>query len=167
MASFGTSDGAALLETALGPPDARPFRALTINWTYGPASEDEEGAFSSALVVPVVEEGTAIGALVAYAGATGAFEPEHLRALRALADQAAPGIASARRFAELGQRSLTDELTGIRNRSGYELELEREVARAHRTGRPLSSSSSSYVRRPAPRSASKKRTTRCRSSPAC
>ena len=138
VASFGTSDGAALLETALGPPDARPFRALTINWTYGPASEDEEGGFSSALVVPVVEEGTAIGALVAYAGATGAFEPEHLRALRALADQAAPGIASARRFAELGQRSLTDELTGIRNRSGYELELEREVARAHRTGRPLS-----------------------------
>ncbi|MGH3077982.1 MAG: diguanylate cyclase domain-containing protein, partial [Gaiellaceae bacterium] len=138
VASIGTNDGAALLETALGPPDARPFRALTINWTYGPASEDEEGAFSSALVVPVVEEGTATGALVAYAGATGAFESEHLRALRALADRAAPGITSARRFAELGQRSLTDELTGIRNRSGYELELEREVARAHRTGRPLS-----------------------------
>ena len=137
VASFGTSDGAALLETALGPPDARPFRALTINWTYGPAAE-EEAAFSSALVVPVVEEGVATGALVAYAGATGSFDSEHLRALRALADHAAPGITSARRFAELGQRSLTDELTGIRNRSGYELELEREVARAHRTGRPLS-----------------------------
>jgi diguanylate cyclase (GGDEF)-like protein len=138
VASFGTSDGAALLENALGPPDARPFRALTINWTYGPAGEDEEGAFSSALVVPVVEEGVATGALVAYTGSTGSFESEHLRALRALADQAAPGITSARRFAVLGHRSLTDELTGIRNRSGYELELEREVARAHRTGRPLS-----------------------------
>ena len=138
VASFGTSDGAALLETALGPPDARPFRALTINWTYGPAAEDEGGAFSSALVVPVVEEGVATGALVAYAGATGSFDSEHLGALRALADQAAPSITSARRFAELGQRSLTDELTGIRNRSGYELELEREVARAHRTGRALS-----------------------------
>ena len=138
VASFGTSDGAALLETALGPPDARPFRALTINWTYGPAAEGEEASFSSALVVPVVEEGVATGALVAYAGATGSFDAEHLRALRALADLAAPAITSARRFAELGQRSLTDELTGIRNRSGYELELEREVARAHRTGRPLS-----------------------------
>jgi len=138
VASFGTSDGAALLETALGPPDARPFRALTINWTYGPAAEDEEGAFSSALVVPVVEEGVATGALVAYAGAAGSFDSEHLGALRALADQAAPSITSARRFGELGERSLTDELTGIRNRSGYELELEREVARAHRTGRALS-----------------------------
>jgi diguanylate cyclase (GGDEF)-like protein len=138
VASYGTSDGAALLETALGPPDARPFRALTINWTYGPAAEDQEGAFSSALVVPVVEEGVATGALVAYAGATGSFDSQHLGALRALADRAAPGITTARRFAALGQRSLTDELTGIRNRSGYELELEREVARAHRTGRPLS-----------------------------
>ena len=138
MASFGTSDGAALLETALGPPDARPFRALTINWTYGPSAEDDAEAYSSALVVPVVEDGTTAGALVAYAGPSGGFESEHLRALRALADDAAAGIANARRFAELGQRSLTDPLTGIRNRSGYELELEREVARAHRTGRPLS-----------------------------
>jgi diguanylate cyclase (GGDEF)-like protein len=137
VASVGTSDGAALLETALGPPDARPFRALTINWTYGPAVDDDD-AYSSALVVPVVEEGTATGALVAYAGAPGAFQSEHLRALGALADEAAGSIATARRFAELGGRSLTDALTGIRNRSGYELELEREVARAHRTGRPLS-----------------------------
>lgn len=138
VASFGASDGTALLETALGPPDARPFRALTISWTYGPAVEDAESAYSSALVVPVVEEGATTGALVAYATPSGAFQPEHLRALRDLADEAAPGIANARRFAELGQRSLTDPVTGIRNRSGYELELEREVERAHRTGRPLS-----------------------------
>ena len=138
VASFGTNDGAALLETALGPPDARPFRALTINWTYGPAAEDDAEAYSSALVVPVVEGGNTTGALVAYAGPSGGFESEHLRALRALADEAATGITSARRFTELGQRSLTDSTTGIRNRSGYELELEREVAKAHRTGRPLS-----------------------------
>ncbi len=138
VASFGTNDGAALLETALGPPDARPFRALTINWTYGPAAEDDAEAYSSALVVPVVEDGVTTGALVAYAGRSGGFESEHLRALRALADEAAAGIANARRFTELGQRSLTDSTTGIRNRSGYELELEREVAKAHRTGRPLS-----------------------------
>jgi diguanylate cyclase (GGDEF)-like protein len=138
VASFGTNDGAALLETALGPPDARPFRALTINWTYGPTADDDAEAYSSALVVPVVEDGVATGALVAYAGPSGGFESEHLRALRALADEAAAGIANARRFTELDQRSLTDPVTGIRNRSGYELELEREVARAHRTGRPLS-----------------------------
>ena len=138
VSSFGTSDGAGLLETALGPPDERPFRALTINWTYGPAAEEAEDAYSSALVVPVVESGMSTGALVAYAGPSGAFQSEHLRSLRDLADEAAPQIANARRFAELGRRSLTDPLTGVRNRSGYELELEREVARAHRSGRPLS-----------------------------
>jgi diguanylate cyclase (GGDEF)-like protein len=138
VASHGTNDGAELLETALGPPDARPFRALTINWTYGPTAEDDTEAYSSALVVPVVEDGVTTGALVAYAGPAGGFESEHLRALRALADEAASGIANARRYSELGQRSLTDPSTGIRNRSGYELELEREVARAHRTGQPLS-----------------------------
>jgi diguanylate cyclase (GGDEF)-like protein len=138
VASVGASDGTALLETALGPPDARPFRALTISWTYGPAVDEGEDAYSSALVVPVVEEGATTGALVAYATPSGAFQPEHLRILRDLADDAAPGIANARRFAELGQRSFTDPVTGIRNRSGYELELEREVERAHRSGRPLS-----------------------------
>jgi diguanylate cyclase (GGDEF)-like protein len=138
VSSFGTSDGAGLLETALGPPDERPFRALTINWTYGPAAEEAEDAYSSALVVPVVEAGVPTGALVAYAGRSSSFQSEDLSALRELADDAAPQIANARRFAELGRRSLTDPLTGVRNRSGYELELEREVARAHRTGRPLS-----------------------------
>jgi diguanylate cyclase (GGDEF)-like protein len=138
VASVGTGDGADLLETALGPPDARPFRALTINWTYGPAAEEDENAYSSALVVPVVEDGTTTGALVAYARPEGAFASEHLRALRELVDDAASGISTARRYAELGQRSLTDALTGIPNRNGYELELEREITRAHRTGRPLS-----------------------------
>jgi len=138
VASFGATDGVGLLENALGPPDERPFRALTINWTYGPGSEDAGDRYSSALVVPVVESGTTTGALVAYAGPSGAFESKHLRALRELVDEAAPRIAGARRFSELDRRSLTDPLTGARNRSGYELELEREVARAERTGRPLS-----------------------------
>jgi diguanylate cyclase (GGDEF)-like protein len=138
VASFGTTDGVSLLETALGPPDERPFRALTINWTYGPTAADSDDSFSAALVVPVVEAGISTGALVAYAGRSSTFASEHLRALSELADEAAPQIANARRFARLGRRSLTDPLTGVRNRSGYELELEREVERAHRTGRPLS-----------------------------
>jgi diguanylate cyclase len=33
---------------------------------------------------------------------------------------------------------VTDGLTGVRNRRGYDEELERELARARRTGRPLS-----------------------------
>lgn len=138
VASVGAEDGAALLEGALGPPDARPYLALTMNWTYGPAREGDAGGYSSALVVPIVEERATTGAIVAYAGAPDAFRPEHMLALRTLVDEAAPGIANARRFAEIEQRSLTDVLTGVRNRRGYEAELDREIARASRTGRPLS-----------------------------
>ena len=138
VASVGAEDGAALLEGALGPPDARPYRALTMSWTYGPGREGDADGYSSALVVPIVEERATTGAIVAYAGAPDAFRPEHLRALRTLVDDAAPGIANARRFAEIEQRSLTDVVTGVRNRRGYEAELDREIARASRTGRPLS-----------------------------
>jgi hypothetical protein len=56
VASVGPSDGAALLEATLGPPDARPFRALTIDWTYGPGGDGVEDAYGSALVVPIVED---------------------------------------------------------------------------------------------------------------
>ena len=43
IASFGTGNGAELLEATLGPPDGRPFRALTLNWAYPPSLEGEIG----------------------------------------------------------------------------------------------------------------------------
>jgi diguanylate cyclase (GGDEF)-like protein len=121
----------------LGPPDARPFRALTIDWAYG-ALENEAEAYKSALVVPIDEGGTTTGAIAAYAKASHAFRSDQARALQTLAEEVAPGITNARRFARAEQRAATDELTGAGNRNAYEAELEREVARAGRTGRPLS-----------------------------
>jgi diguanylate cyclase (GGDEF)-like protein len=58
--------------------------------------------------------------------------------LEALVAEAAPGLQNARRFGEAERRAVTDALTGVRNRRGYDEELEREVGRARRTGRPLS-----------------------------
>jgi diguanylate cyclase (GGDEF)-like protein len=138
MASFGTGDGGALLEAALGPPDGRPYRAVTLNWAYPPSLEGDEVGYRSALIIPIVEDGVDSGALVAYARGASAFRPEHARALEALAQDAAIGITNARRFAEAELRAVTDGLTGVRNRRGYDEELERELARARRTGRPLS-----------------------------
>jgi diguanylate cyclase (GGDEF)-like protein len=138
IASFGTGNGAELLEATLVPPDARPFRALTLNWTYGPGIEGEEAAYRSALVVPILENGGETGAVVAYSRGASAFRPEHARALEALAEEVAPGIANARRFSEAELRAVTDGLTAVRNRRGYDEELERELARARRTGRSLS-----------------------------
>jgi diguanylate cyclase (GGDEF)-like protein len=137
-ASFGIERGAALLEAALGPPDARPFRSLTLGWSYGPGFEAEAGPYRSALVVPVLEEGTETGAIAVFAQASAAFGPGHAQALELLANEAASGLANARRFAEAELRAVTDALTSVRNRRGYDEELEREVARARRTGRPLS-----------------------------
>ena len=136
-ASSGSPEMSSLLETTLGPPDARPFRALTIDWAYG-ALENEAEAYKSALVVPIDEGGTTTGAIAAYAKASHAFRSDQARALQTLAEEVAPGITNARRFARAEQRAATDELTGARNRNAYEAELEREVARAGRTGRPLS-----------------------------
>jgi len=136
--SLGGPDGSSLLEATLRPPDARPFQALTIDWTYGQAAESDAETYRSALIVPIDEGGVTTGAIAAYARARHAFRSEQTRALQTLAEQVAPGVTNARRFARAEQRAATDELTGARNRRGYEAELEREVARAGRTGRPLS-----------------------------
>ncbi len=138
VAAFGAEDGEALLGAALGPPDARPFRALTINWTQGPGPDGAGGAYESAIVVPIAEDGAQTGVLVAYGRDSGAFGPEDVHALQELADEAAGGLAGARRFATAEGRTGLDPATGARNRTGYEAELEREVARARRSGRPLS-----------------------------
>lgn len=137
-ASSGEPGSGSLLEAALGPPDARPFRALTIDWAYGPALENDADAYRSALVVPIDEGGVATGAIAAFSKVSHAFRSDQARALQGLAEKVAPGITNARRFARAEERAATDELTGVRNRNAYEAELEREVARAGRTGRPLS-----------------------------
>ncbi len=136
MASFGADDRVQPLEAPLAHA-AGPFRAVTINWTYRPSAEGEADPFASALVVPIVEAGTETGTLAVYAADAGVFGADDVRALEALADESVPAIASARRFAE-AQRAMTDGLTGLRNRRGYDIELERAISHAQETGQPLS-----------------------------
>lgn len=136
VGSFGADDRTGLLDAPLAQA-AGPFRAVTINWTHRPGDQAESDSFTSALVVPIVEAGIETGTLAAYAPDAGVFGADHVRALEALAEDAVPAIASARRFAE-AQRTMTDVLTGVRNRKGYDIELERAVARAQETGQPLS-----------------------------
>jgi diguanylate cyclase (GGDEF)-like protein len=61
--------------------------------------------------------------------------PAH--AFRRLAEELTPELAEARRLPRAKQPATRDELTGVRDRSGYEAELEREIARASRSKRPL------------------------------
>jgi diguanylate cyclase (GGDEF)-like protein len=136
-ASVGIDEGERLLQAPLVPPGSPPFRALSLGWSYL-GGDETESAFRSALVVPIAEDGVETGMLVAYAREPGAFRHDHARALEELAAEAAPGVTNARRFAEAELRAVTDGLTGVRNRRGYDEELAREVARARRTERPLS-----------------------------
>ena len=136
VGSFGADERATPLEAPLTRA-AGPFRAVTINWTYHPAPFGETDPLSAALIVPIVEGGVETGTLAAYAPVAGVFGPDHVQALESLAREAVPAIASARRFAE-AQRAMTDVMTGLWNRQGYEAELERAVARAHESRQPLS-----------------------------
>jgi len=138
VASVGHDADAELLEQTFGPPDARPFGAATIEWVYAPIDEPDAQLFRSALVTPVGASAHVPGVVAVFSSSPGAFRAEQATALRALVEDAEVALANARRFADVEARIYIDPTTGVPNRRGYELELEREVARAQRTGRPLS-----------------------------
>jgi diguanylate cyclase (GGDEF)-like protein len=138
VASFGSGVEAELLDRSFGPPGDRRFEAAAIDWTYSPAGEPEDVRFQSALVTPLAPTAGTPGVVAAYGLAGGAFRAEHAASLRELLRDAGVALANARRFAEVEARVNVDPTTGVRNRRGYELELGREVARAERSGRPLS-----------------------------
>jgi diguanylate cyclase (GGDEF)-like protein len=134
---LGPDVGGEQLERAFEPPAARRFVAAITDWTYRATEEQQDALYHSALVTPLDSAGVT-GVLATYSLAPGAFTPAHAAALTALLDEASPALANARRFAEVEARTLLDPATGIPSPRGYEVELGRAVARAHRSGRPLS-----------------------------
>jgi diguanylate cyclase (GGDEF)-like protein len=134
--SIGATDDSVTVDAVLGTPGSAQYSSMAVEWTY--PSGEWEAAYRSAVAVPIVEDGIVTGALAWYALAGGAFSQEQVHTLQQLAGDAAPSLRNARLFADVARRTVIDATTGIRNRAGYELELEREVARARRTRRPLS-----------------------------
>jgi len=104
---FGPDRVGRLLESASRAAGERPFRALTVDWTFPPLLESKEDVFRSALLVPVLEGGRETGAIGAYSRRPQAFRPEHAHALEALAAETADAIATARRFAAVSGRTAT------------------------------------------------------------
>ena len=138
IAATGTDARSDLVERTFAPLEERTFRAATIDWTYSASGEPEDEQFHSAVVSPLADTAGVPGTLVAYASAPHAFRPEHATVLHDLLAEVSTALANARRFADVEARLLLDPETGVANRRGYEVELGREVARANRTGRPLS-----------------------------
>jgi len=138
VASFGSGVETELLDRPFGPPTDRRFDTAAIDWTYSPSGSPEDVRFQSALVTSLATTAGTAGLVAVYAFAADAFDQEHAAAVRELFRDAGVPLSNARRFAEVEARVNVDPATGIRNRRGYELELGREVARAERSGRPLS-----------------------------
>lgn len=67
-----------------------------------------------------------------------AYEAHDLALLRALADSSAVALRNARLLDRLHTQATVDELTGCRNRRGFDELLATEISRAKRHGRPLS-----------------------------
>lgn len=103
VAASGPADARALLERIPLPPDAKPFRALTVAWAHGLGPKAEKGApgFRSALVVPIVEEAASSGILVAFATEVDAFGPDRVEALERLARDVARSLESSHRLARM------------------------------------------------------------------
>ncbi len=137
VASFGEGVDAEPLERTFDPPDRRSFRAATVEWTYAPLDDRETAPFRSALVAPLGTEGDAPGAVAVFSRSHDAFRAEQAGTLRALVEEAGVALANARRFADVEARAFLDPASGVPDRRGYEIELERAVARARRTGQPL------------------------------
>lgn len=81
---------------------------------------------------PIRIRGTAIGFLQLDSGTPGFFNKEHSDRLMAFANQAAVAIENARLYGELQKLAITDPLTGLLNRHGFNPQARREFEIAHR-----------------------------------
>lgn len=122
-------------QAGLEPPDASAWSAVTVQWLPDPV--DGDGTVRSALAVPLVHAGARIGTLAVYSRAARGFTQDQAAALASLAAEAVPAIVNASLHEATLELVRTDAMTGFRNRRGYDESLEIEVARAWRSGRPL------------------------------
>ncbi|WP_445148645.1 diguanylate cyclase [Baekduia sp. Peel2402] len=93
----------------------------------------------SAHYEPVMRDGVVAGVLVVATRELRAKDAGGVGALmRLLAGEAGTALALSDLLARLDEQARTDQLTGVANRRTWDHELPRELARARRTGEPLS-----------------------------
>ena len=111
---------------------------FTRDYTDVPVVIFGEDRTRSALVVPLLVKGRAIGALSAQSCTINAYSIDDQEMLELLAAHAAIAIENARLFAEVQQLATHDSLTGVYNRHHFFLLSKSEVERARRYNIPLS-----------------------------
>jgi diguanylate cyclase (GGDEF)-like protein/PAS domain S-box-containing protein len=103
--------------------------------------EAAEAGLTAAVGLPLLEGGAVHGVMTYYTRETRHPAPELVEMMQALAAQSGRFLTILSDRSQLVERlqqlSLTDELTGIPNRRGWNEALERELARAQRNDEPL------------------------------
>ncbi|HEY8425180.1 MAG TPA: sensor domain-containing diguanylate cyclase [Limnochordales bacterium] len=93
---------------------------------------------ASAIIVPMILESRVVGTISAQAYRPGAYTQEDFELLATIAGQAAIYVENARLYEQTVQLAMTDSMTGLGNARMLRRELARELARARRSGAPLS-----------------------------
>jgi diguanylate cyclase (GGDEF)-like protein len=93
---------------------------------------------NSLLVLPLTAQGKVFGCLTSEAVESSAFNEANIRFASALANEASVALENARLFREVERLSLTDPLTGLRNRRGFLDDARRNVELTIRHKHPLS-----------------------------
>lgn len=90
------------------------------------------------IIAPLVQQDTVYGVIELCAANTGVFLESDLQVLISFADTVTAAIRNAQLHTEVQQIAITDALTGLYNRRGFEELGMREIHRSSRTGAPLS-----------------------------
>lgn len=91
----------------------------------------------SVLMVPLINEGRAIGVLSFVSDHQGAFARQDLTLVQAIAAQVAAAVEVAELHERLKRAANYDALTGLHNFRYFYLRLEEEIARAERRSSPI------------------------------
>lgn len=91
----------------------------------------------SLLVVPLLHDGREMGVLKVYRARPDAFAARHERILGGLAQLVGTALVRAELITRLEEQAVTDDLTGLPNRRAWYARLDEAIARARRSGGPL------------------------------
>ena len=92
----------------------------------------------SLIVVPLLHGRDVKGVLLVWSATLGDFQGFESQLLALLANVVGGALVRAELIERLTEQAVTDELTGLSNRRAWYHQLERALARARRTGQPLS-----------------------------
>jgi diguanylate cyclase (GGDEF)-like protein/putative nucleotidyltransferase with HDIG domain len=90
--------------------------------------------YRSMISVPIHADESFVGAVSLYSAGQADYTDEHLRLVETISQIAADAIVKSQRHAETESHALTDPMTGLPNARNLQLQFEREVARAKRSG---------------------------------